>query len=197
MTPALAPADFDDLHEFITVQVAAGFAAITEIVEEARMAFTAPETDPVMLDNAVKAIAAQADRAHRAEQLSWPAVTDCDRLDAAFAALDETGILSRQHFTCCATCGAADIRSEMDQADKAGTMVRGFTFFHGQDTRCAVGGEALYLSFGATAPDDHEAAVAIGHEVVGTLRDHGLVPGWNGRYAHRIAVPVCWRRRRA
>jgi len=34
-------------------------------------------------------------------QREWPSVTDCDRLDRAFADLNGRGIVARQNFACC------------------------------------------------------------------------------------------------
>jgi hypothetical protein len=195
MTSPLSAEDFDDLHDFIKVQVAAGFAPIDEIVDEAVEVFTDTTGDANALRGAALAVTERALLAHVAEQANWFGPTDCDRLDAAFAELDRAGIVARQHFSCCGTCGAHEIHDEMDQAEKAGTPSRGYTFFHVQDTEHAVGGESLYLSYGA-AEKDQTASVAIGHEVVATLGRHGLSPTWNGKHAHRIARPLTWRRRR-
>ena len=103
--------------------------------------------------------------------------------------------MARQHFSCCGTCGAHEIHDEIEQAEKAGRPARGFTFFHVQDTEHAVGGESLYLSYGS-ADQDRWRRVAIGHEVVDVLSRHGLSPAWNGKHAHRIALPLHWQRRR-
>ncbi|MGE5830625.1 MAG: DUF6891 domain-containing protein, partial [Micromonosporaceae bacterium] len=151
--------------------------------------------DPDGLRAAARVITDRALAAHLAEQSGWSHPTDCDRLDAAFADLAAAGILARQHFSCCGTCGANDIREAMQQAEKDGYASRGYTFFHLQDTEHAVAGDGLYLSYGARHPDE-AAAVAIGHEIVMVLRAHGLAPTWNGRHAHRIALPLAWRRRR-
>ncbi|MFD4948072.1 DUF6891 domain-containing protein, partial [Streptomyces sp. NPDC058409] len=35
------------------------------------------------------------------EQRQWSDLTDADRLEKAFAGLDERGITAREHFTCC------------------------------------------------------------------------------------------------
>jgi hypothetical protein len=195
MTAALAPEDFDDLHEFIRVQVAAGFAPITDVVDEAVEVFADTSLPPDALREAATTLAEQAIASHLAEQATWPDTTDCDRIESAFSALDAAGILARQHFSCCAACGANDIEDEIDQAKKDGRTVRGFTFFHIQDTEHAVGGESLFLSYGSV-DHDREAAVAIGQEVVEALRSEGLHPAWNGRHANRIGLPINWQRRR-
>jgi hypothetical protein len=195
MPSPLSPEDFDELHDFIRVQVAAGFAPVEEIIDEAVEVFADVTGDHVALVGAVRAVAEQALAGHRSHQADWPTTTDCDRLDAAFTDLGRAGILARQHFSCCGTCGADEIREELDQAEKAGQPARGFTFFHIQDTEHAVAGEGLYLSYGS-ADKDQTTSVAIGHEVVATLGRHGLRPAWNGKIAHRIALPLAWQRRR-
>ena len=195
MTSALSAEDFDDLHDFIKVQVAAGYAPVDEIIDDAVEVFADATTDPAALRGAARAVAGRALSAHVAEQSAWPATTDCDRLDAAFAELDQAGIVARQHFSCCGTCGAHEIHDEIDQAEKAGAPARGFTFFHIQDTEHAVGGESLYLSYGAV-DRNQSTTVAIGHEVVAMLTRHGLTPAWNGKHANRIALPLTWQRRR-
>ena len=195
MTPPLSAEDFDDLHDFIKVQVAAGYAPIDEIVDEAVDVFADATGDTAAQRGAALAIAQRALADHAENQATWSQTTDCDRLDAAFADLDGAGIVARQHFSCCGTCGTHEIREEMDQAAKAGTPGRGYTFFHVQDTEHAVGGELLYLSYGA-ADSDQAASVEIGHEVVAVLDRHGLSPAWNGKHAHRIALSLTWQRRR-
>jgi hypothetical protein len=195
MTSGLSAEDFDELHDFIKVQVAAGYSPLTEIVDESMEVFADTTADLISLRAAATAVAEQALAAHLNEQTGWPMTTDCDRLDAAFAELDKAGIVARQHFTCCGTCGAHEIHGEISHAARSGLEARGFTFFHIQDTEHAVGGESLYLSYGAL-DSDKVAAVAIGHEVVDTLSRHGLRPSWNGKHAHRIALPLRWQRRR-
>jgi hypothetical protein len=196
MTSALSAEDFDDLHDFIKVQVAAGYASADEIVDEAVEVFVDSSLDPLALRTAAEVITDQALAGHLAEQVGWPETTDCDRLDAAFATLDTLGIVARQHFSCCGTCGAQEIHDAIEQAEKAGLAARGFTFFHIQDTEHAVSGESLYLSYGS-ADSDKTTAVSIGHQVVEILQQHGLAPLWNGKHAHRIALPLTWQRRRA
>lgn len=190
----LDPLDLDDLRDFIRVQVAAGFAPVPDVVDEAVDVFS--DTAPSLaLRQAAATLADAAVAAHRSEQVTWPATTDCDRLDATFAALDAIGIVARQHFSCCGTCGATQIHDEMDRVAKDGQPVRGYTFFHVQDTEHAVDGDGLFLSFGSL-DRDKEAAIAIGQEVVAALREQGLHPAWNGRHANRIGLPIVWQRRR-
>jgi hypothetical protein len=116
----------------------------------------------------------------RAEQ-SWVGLSDSDRLASAFAELEAEGIVARMNFTCCGTCGHAEIGEEVAEDESA----RGYVFFHMQDADGLVEGDApsLYFDYGAWTgegapfPDDESyaaAAVAIGHEVVRALE--GCVP---------------------
>jgi len=125
----------------------------------------------------------------------WPKVTDCDRLDAAFASLELAGILARQHFGDCQTCALADMEEEMDDAREARTKVLGYTFFHQQDTERAVEGGPLLLSFGDAGRNNDAASVAVGRQVVAVLERHELKVAWDGKAASRIGVLLDWKRR--
>jgi hypothetical protein len=129
------------------------------------------------------------------EVATWPDVTDCDRLDAAFASLEQAGIVARQNFSCCGTCGAAEIWDEIPVEDAKSGAARGYAFFHQQDTERAVDGDGLYLNYGACA-EGEAAAVAIGHEIVAHFEKAGLTTKWNGTYQRRIDVTLDWKRRR-
>jgi hypothetical protein len=124
--------------------------------------------------------------AHLAAQESWPEATDSDRLTLAFRDLDVAGIVARESFTCCNTCGHAEIADEIPRDEKR----RGYVFYHQQDAeRAAYGGE-LWLSYGGREP------TAIAGEVVDVLRARGLNPVWGGSPKEKIRLPMDWRRRR-
>ncbi|MEM7703856.1 MAG: hypothetical protein AAF251_18110 [Pseudomonadota bacterium] len=131
-----------------------------------------------------------------AEMATWPAITDCDRLDEAFADLKASGLLAEQNFWCCGTCALSDINATLKKAKKSGGEVpRGYTFYHEQDTEQAVWGNGVCLNYGAEQRGD-AASVAIGREVVATLERHGLQPEWDGDLDKRILVPLDWKRRK-
>jgi hypothetical protein len=184
----------DELHDYIRQHIAGGFFDPADIAGFAADAF-ADELDPAVLRHHASRYVCDALAEHEAEQKLWPAVTDCERLDAAFAALEREGIVGRQNFSCCGTCGAAEIWDEMAAVEEAGLRVRGYAFYHMQDTEAAVRGEGLYLSFGAVA-EGSEPAEAVGRLVVDALERKGLDPLWDGQWTHRIFVPIDWKRRR-
>jgi hypothetical protein len=183
----------DELHSYIRRHVVAGYLQPAEIAAFAAEVF-ADELDEVVLRHHARRYTSAILAEQRAEEATWPAVTDCDRLDAAFAALEREGVVARQQFSCCGSCGAAEIWGEMAAAEEAGLAVRGYVFFHLQDTEAAVEGEGLYLSYGAVA-EGPEAAEAIGRAVMDALEAKGLDPVWDGEWTRRIFVPIEWRRR--
>lgn len=122
------------------------------------------------------------------EQADWPEVTDCDRLSAAFEALNTAGVTARENFTCCMSCGTHEIGGERRPEDT------GYVFFHHQDTELAARQNWLMLAYG-----DHrggeDRTVAVGRQVVAALAEQGLTTEWNGRPDQRIGLSLTWRKR--
>lgn len=186
-------AGLDAIREYVMREVAAGFTPIEDI-PDAAMDYVSEEHDLTEHRSEVQRLVQQALDAHRDKQATWPAVTDVDRLDRAFEDLQSAGIVCRQNFTCCTNCGSSEIWDEIEQVRDEGVPVRGYAFFHMQDTDRAAEGGGLYLAYGAAAQGAD--AVAIGHEIVASLRKHGLAPEWDGTVATRISVPMDWKKRR-
>ncbi|MEU0245022.1 hypothetical protein ABZ192_11940 [Streptomyces sp. NPDC006235] len=125
------------------------------------------------------------------EQEQWTERTGPDRLERAFSALDDDGIVAREDFTCCRGCGMSEIGAEAD--GKPG--VRGFVFFHHQGTRGAAQGHGLSLHYGGFDGSE-ETTKAVGHEVVAALAAAGLSAEWDGDPGQSIDVaPLEWRKR--
>lgn len=183
------------LREQVKRDVAGGFYDDDAILTNATDVFDEQLPRPVLRREASAALRA-ALAEHRAAEEGWSDTTDCDRLDAAFAVLEEEGVVARQNFTCCATCGASEIWDEIEAAQDEGIAVEGYAFFHMQDTESAVEGHGLYLNYGACEQGD-EAAVAMGHRIVAALDDQGLATDWDGRRDQRIAVALDWKKRRS
>ncbi len=188
----------DEMRQYILQQVSAGFLDANEVEQAAIDGFLYDlddkQLEPALLERIAgvetdKAFAAQLDA-----QRQWPAVTDCDRLDRAFAGLNRSGIVARQNFACCTNCGHAEIGAEIEDAEKIGTKVIGYTFFHFQDTDRAVAHGDLYLAYGDLAGDQN-AGVRIGQTIVEALRRHGLAVEWNGSFDKAILVKLKWQRR--
>jgi Domain of unknown function (DUF6891) len=184
-----------ELKAFVVREVRAAFAPIDDIVESAVEAVLEDEADRVWLRAAADRYLAEAVREHAEAQKAFPDVTDCDRLDAAFEALESEGVVARQNFTCCQTCGHAEIRAEVAALSDSGRAIRGYAFYHQQDTDRAVDGDGLYLAFGATEKGD-DAEATVGGAIARCLWVHGLAVVWNGSHDQRIWARVHWERRR-
>ena len=184
----------EDLRAYVRQLVRGGFTPAGEI-PEAALEYLDGEAEPERLRPHAEYETAAALVELSEEEKTWPAVTDCDRLDAAFADLESAGVLVRQDFTCCQPCGHAEIADEVESAIADGRPVRGYAFFHHQDTEAVVEGHGLHLAFGARG-NGEENAVAIAREVAAALRAQGLQVDWDGTYQRRLSVTIDWKKRR-
>ncbi|MGM9480178.1 DUF6891 domain-containing protein [Roseateles sp. NT4] len=149
---------------------------------------------------------------HALEKKSWPAETDCDRLDRVEADLRDRGILLWQVSPCCDTCTRSELPERIDEIDQqhAGfrQRVRGYAFFIDQNMADALAEGShlsVYLGYGCFMPDDAEAAhdvyethaLGIAREVCDRLVEHGFEPGWDGSLSKKIGLHLNWQRRQA
>src|SRR5512138_1225339 len=137
-----------EMRAYIRREVAGGFSGAEEICDSAVEIYS-DEQDPSILLPYAKALTKEMFEAQGSEQASWEKITDCDRLDQAFADLEAQGIISRQNYSCCGTCSSGEIWEEMLALQNEGKAVRGYTFYHVQDTQHAVDGNGLYLNYGS------------------------------------------------
>jgi hypothetical protein len=184
----------NELRDVIDTDVKAGFANRTEIIEAA-IDFLLGDYDYDWIEEQATRLSDELLAKHYSEQRSWTGETDCDRLDEAFAELDRKGIVARQNFTCCQTCGHAEISYAIEETE-AFRAVRGYVFYHIQDTESAVRNGYLYLAYGSVSGKERESA-EIAEEVCETLRKAGLETDWNGSVRTRICIrEIEWQRRR-
>ena len=184
----------DGVRDQIRRDVASGFYDEDAILTNAADAF-ADDMAPEELRPLAQKLLRQALAEQRAAERRWPAETDCDRLDSAFAALEQAGVVARQNFSCCGNCGATEIWDEVRALEDAGAEVRGYTFYHMQDTESAVDGGGLYLNYGA-CEEGEAAALAVARDIVAELEANGLETDWDGSWDKRIGVTLDWKRRR-
>lgn len=182
-------------------KLAQGFDPHKQIREEVAEAL-ADDHEPIAVQSAVDSIFSSLVAEHEAEKVTWPAVTDCDRLDAASEQLNARGIMARHHWWCCGSCGASVIPAEFDRLDGQwqGVPIIGYRFYHMQDTESAVEGGGICLNFGSceTAPNEQayeEQSVRVARTVCAALTAHGLKITWNGSYGQRPSVKLTWQRR--
>jgi hypothetical protein len=183
----------DDLRrsaiEYARTEVARGTLTCGMIVSDTAE-YLRGEAEPADLYALAWEIVPNEFAAHLAAQAEWPERTDSDRLTDAFHALDLTGIVAREDFACCQSCGNAEIGDEGGQ----GKPARGYVFYHAQDAERAAQGGTLWLAFGSF--DERIGDAQIGEEVAAALRGEGLEVDWAGDAAQRIHVRLRWAKRR-
>jgi hypothetical protein len=184
----------------IFAEVAAGFLSRQQIIDLAVDMHHDAASEKELRALALELTGSSFYQHHKA-QAGWPLVTDCDRLDIAFAQLAEKDIVARHNFECDGDeegDDLEDIIDEMDRVIAAGKRARGYVFYSRQDTALAVDGNGLCLSFGTGSRNEsEEGALRIGNEVAAALRQQGLAVDWDGTWARRISVWMEWKRRRA
>jgi hypothetical protein len=193
MEPGNLQQTIDTMRRYIQVKIAEGFHSAKD-VETAAVDYLYGQHEPKVLKPIAERITREEFEAHGAAQKEWPPVTDCDLLDRAFGELERAGIVARQHFTCCGTCGATEIWGEIAAAREAGRKVRGYTFYHIQDTETAARGYGLLLFYGAVEKDEKQA-LRIANEIIDALQRQGLKTEWDGSWDKRIGVKLDWKRR--
>ena len=185
---ALTRAERRELEKELRAELVAGYTTRAELAQVAQEFEVGEDRPPVSREQA-QALADRLWLKRVAEQVKWRGETDPERVTRAFTALQQAGIIAREHFSCCATCGAGEI------ADEAGPDDRGFVYFHTQCAGLAVEGCGLALYFGGFDESD-ETDAAIGHEVVAALEAVGLPVEWDRDPGQAIVVkPIDWRRR--
>jgi hypothetical protein len=147
---------------------------------------------------------------HATEQATWPAETDCDRLDRVETALRNRGILLWQVSPCCDTCTRGELGDRIGVIDRRDpgfrNRIRGYAFFIDQNMPDMLSDGtdlSVYLGYGWLSPDDPEVAgevyqknaIGIAHEVCKSLRDEGFEVDWDGKLARKIGVSLKWQRR--
>jgi hypothetical protein len=180
----------DNLQQHIADQIAEGFYTREEIIDEAAD-YAEDEFERVDLDSFIEMTVNELFEAHYQLQATWEYPTDCDRLDMAFAEMDIAGIVARQNFTCCQTCGHAEMQGEIASVQQH-RPVAGYVFYHVQDTESAREGHGLYLAYGAVQ-EGEEALVQLGWQIVEMLKDTGLEVSWDGNTNKRIYVEIDWK----
>ncbi|EDY43366.1 DUF6891 domain-containing protein [Streptomyces sp. SPB074] len=178
-----------ELEGAVRVALHGGYRDRDDLAELAEEYFVTADRRPVSAGQA-RALVDRLWRERVAAQAAWHGETDPERLARAFAALEAAGVVAREDFTCCRSCGLGEIGAEAG-ADAA----RGFVFFHQQNTEDAVRGGGLRLYYGGF-DDTERTTAAIGHEVVAALTAAGLAAAWDGSPERAIEVtPLDWRRR--
>ena len=133
---------------------------------------------------------------HEKEKLTYPAITDCDRLDAAFTKMNERGLIAIQNAGYTQSDGYDDV-SQIYSRHPAKESILGYCFYQGQDLERAIRGDGLYLAFGPVDPaKEQTVGIDVGHIVREELENAGLSVDWNGTFEKRLSIPkLNWQKR--
>lgn len=201
--------DDEEVLEYVTSTIWAGFIELDDAVTQVADYFGTDE-------NRIAPLVRIAWDRRAAELASGEGTGSYAALASAFDILETGGIIARMNFTCCQTCGHAEIADERG-ADAA----HGYTFFHQQDSERLAAGEVM-LAFGAFRPapgidpdllarakaeDDSPQRQAarkkvwdisdplVGEEIAAGLRAACLEVDWDGTRVTRIRVDLPdWRK---
>jgi hypothetical protein len=175
------------IRSAIEKEVWSGFRGVDAVNE-----MLADILEPGVDEAAMRAAIHDEFRKKAAAEAEWPATTDCDRLDAAFAKLETQGICALPN----AGYEMSDGYTEVAEAEHARQRdYRGYCFYHGQDVEKALAGHGVHIVFGAMN-DDPAEGVKVGRTVRDALLEQGLQIAWNETIEQRLHIPgILWRRR--
>jgi hypothetical protein len=126
------------------------------------------------------------------EEAQWPEITDCDRLYAAFAALEEQGICAL-HSAGVEISDGYSVVAEAEYQKK--DAYHGYCFYVADDISGALQWHHLYISFGSM-DDSPVNGVMIGKQVREALIGHGFQVDWDETIGKRLLIPeIRWQRR--
>lgn len=130
------------------------------------------------------------------EMKTWPAMTDCDRLDEVFTDLRATGIICIDHAGYTKSDGY-EIFEDCLEASVDQDRVIGYCYYTQQDLEGAIRSRGLMLAFGPRDPRDETIrGPEIGRVIAKRLEAAGFEVAWDGTFETRINIPKFeWKRR--
>jgi hypothetical protein len=177
----------------IAAMVRSGFYDRDRLVEIFAEEMYAPgELHPEEVAGAIDANFA----AHAVEKESYPPITDCDRLDSAFMAMNQRGIIAIQNAGYTQSDGYDEV-GEVFSNHPDQDSVRGYCFYHEQDLHCVMENGELRFAFGPVDPADEQTlGIEVGNIVREELIRAGFTVQWNGTFENRLCVPnLVWQKR--
>ncbi len=192
----------DAILDFAREIAVEGYETDEELVRTVAGGLAGGLLAPELLDRVGRLAAPLLDEL-QAPEAGWPIPTDNDRLDRAFRALDQDGILTRQNWYGDDQAVAdEEMRHQLQAARLAGRSLRGFAFFTGGELRRALAGEGLRITWGTALPRNaararlERSAWEIAQDIHRALWGQRLSPDWSRVIGDPITLPFTWRRRR-
>ena len=128
-------------------------------------------------------------------------VENKERLNKAFKLLRKQGLIARQSFGCCGSCGSYEIATKMEEMHDAGKPVTGYVFFNQQSASAykydgyKQPDGLLYISYADASTNKYPNKITktgeeIGKMLVAALAESGLVVEWNGNTDSCVLVKL-------
>jgi hypothetical protein len=128
------------------------------------------------------------------EEKPWPALTDWDKLDAAFASLRAGGIIALHQAGYEPSDGPPMVAEEYHARGAERSGLVGFCFYDWQSIERAIKGYGVWLACGDIAGDPQRGA-EIARRVVAAVEGAGLRTTWDGTIDGSIWVDMRWQKR--
>ncbi len=125
--------------------------------------------------------------AKRKAEKKWPKITDWDRLDLAFDALIEQGMIALHVAGFTQSDGLDDVEFEYENSDRDKSEYTGHCFYTEQDMECALGGGGIFIGFGHLSGKKAKG-VEVGQKVQAALEEQGFKVTWNGTIGERLQI---------
>ncbi len=186
------------IRDLVWMQLVRGNDCINDHSFEIASAVEDAEGGGALSDEQCRAIAQYLIDARRAQQAGFGEVP-AGKLDRAFEALRRAHVVAEPDFSCCNTCGHAEIEGDRDDL--------GYVFFHQQDTERLAESGSTYLSYGIFWPahiseEEYKALNDSQREelydattitlmrsvVIPILQEHGIGVSWEGNVDTRILL---------
>lgn len=118
------------------------------------------------------------------------------KLTKAFSLLRKEGLIAKQNFSCCGSCGSYEI-SEIGEVKgkETGKYPAGYVFYHRQDTDTLKRNGVVYLRYGTFENNGKVRkgslpSVEVGYSIVEAMKNVGLETEWDGDTGHCVLVNV-------
>ncbi len=95
-----------------------------------------------------------------------------EKIKQAFRILRKEGLLCRMNFSCCGSCGSAELAEKMGKSNKVG-----YVFYNRQAEGHYWDGRGIFLAF--AGKDTGEETQEVGRKVVAALEKVGANVEWN------------------
>ncbi len=180
-----------EMQEEIELLARTGFYDEEEMLDTIEDMFAEEEFDGDWLVNAVKAAY---DGAIANEQ-TWPASTDFDKLAAAFDTMHQHKVIALHNAGFEIADGLQDSWEIYDILMGSNIKAIGYCFYNSQDIDGAIEDHELYLCFGSFGGETADAQ-AVSKVVVDALQAVGFKVEWNGSLDTKIVIKdINWQKR--